>query len=70
MNVLQRCSSMRGARELSGEDTRRLDSDWNAVFTKLGLVQGQLKTRRRELLGRSALKVALGRILRRKTSTR
>jgi hypothetical protein len=70
MNVLQRCSSMRGVRELSGEDTRRLDSDWNAVFTKLGLVQGQLKTRRRELLGRSALKLALGRILRRKTSAR
>ena len=70
MNVLQRGSSMRGVRELSGEDTRRLDSDWNAVFTRLGVVQGQLKARRRELLGRSPLKHALGRILRRKASTR
>jgi hypothetical protein len=70
MNVLQRGSSMRGVRELSGEDTRRLDSDWNAVFTRLGVVQGQLKARRRDLLGRSALKLALGRIFRRKASAR
>ena len=59
MNTLQRASSIRGVRELSGEETRRLESDWNAVFTKLGVLQGQLKARRRELLGRSVLKQTL-----------
>ena len=59
MNVLQRASSIRGVRELSAEDTRRLESDWNAVFTKIGVLQGQLKSRRRELLGRSVLMQSL-----------
>ena len=70
MNVLQRGSSMRGVRELCGEEVRRLDADWNAVFTKLGVLQGQLKARRRELLGRSTLKAALDRIFRRKAAAR
>ena len=65
MNVLQRAVSLRGVRELTGEDTRRLEADWNFVFTKLGLLQGQLKARRKALLGRSALGVALARLLRR-----
>ena len=59
MNVLQRATSIRGVRELSAEDTRRLESDWNAVFTKIGVIQGQLKSRRRELLGRSVLMQSL-----------
>jgi hypothetical protein len=63
MNVLQRAVSLRGVRELTGEDTRRLEADWNFVFTKLGLLQGQLKARRKALLGRSALGVALSRLL-------
>lgn len=70
MNVLQRASSIRGVRELSGEETRRLESDWNAVFTKIGVVLGQLKSRRRELLGRSSLRHALSGIFRRKPATR
>ena len=63
MNVLQRAVSLRGVRELTGEDTRRLEADWNLVFTRLGLLQGQLKARRKALLGRSALGGALARLL-------
>lgn len=70
MNTLQRASSIRGVRELSGEETRRLESDWNAVFTKLGVLQGQLKARRRELLGRSVLKQTLSGIFGRKGAAR
>src|SRR5262249_57805516 len=54
MNVLQRVASLRGVRELSSEDARRLEADWNFVFTRLGVTQGQLKTRRKELLNRRA----------------
>ena len=43
MNVLQRGVSIRGVRELSTDEVRRLETEWNAVFTKLGVVQGQLK---------------------------
>jgi hypothetical protein len=49
MNVLQRASSVRGVRELSNDEIRRLESEWNGVFTKLGVVQGQLKARRKQL---------------------
>ena len=47
MNVLQRASSVRGVRDLTNDDVRRMEVEWNTVFTKLGVVQGQLKTRRR-----------------------
>ncbi|MEO8440550.1 MAG: hypothetical protein ABI540_10065 [Spartobacteria bacterium] len=70
MNVLQRASSMRGVRELPADETRRLEADWNAVFTKLGVLQGQLKARRRELLGRSLLTHSLGQLFGRKAATR
>ena len=49
MNVLQRGVSVRGVRDLSNEDVRRLESEWNGVFTKLGILQGQLKARRKAL---------------------
>jgi hypothetical protein len=49
MSVLQRGASIRGVRDLSNDEIRRLETDWNAAFTKLGLMQGQLKARRREL---------------------
>jgi hypothetical protein len=49
MNVLQRCVSIRGVRELSTEDVRRLEAEWNGVFTRLGIAQGQLKSRRKVL---------------------
>ena len=49
MNVLQRAPSIRGVRELTNDETRRLEAEWNGVFTKLGVVQGQLKARRKEL---------------------
>ena len=70
MNVLQRASSVRGVRELSVEETRRLESDWNAVFTRVGVVQGQLKARRRELLRRSVLRQIFLRIFGRKATAR
>jgi hypothetical protein len=70
MNVLQRASSIRGVRELSGEETRRLESDWNAVFTKIGVIQGQLKSRRRELLGRSVLLQSLAGLFGRRVAAR
>ena len=70
MNVLQRASSIRGVRELSAEETRRLESDWNAVFTRVGIVQGQLKARRRELLRRSVLRQIFLRLFGRKATVR
>jgi hypothetical protein len=53
MNVLQRACSIRGVRELSNEETRRLEAEWNGVFTKLGVMQGQLKARRKDLASQS-----------------
>ena len=70
MNVLQRASSIRGVRELPAEETRRLESDWNAVFTRVGVVQGQLKARRRELLRRSVLRQIFLRLFGRKATVR
>ncbi len=49
MNVLQRGVSMRGVRELTNEEVRRMETEWNGVFTKLGVLQGQLKSRRKVL---------------------
>ncbi len=63
MNVLQRCVSMRGIRELANDDVRRLESEWNSVFTKLGVVQGQLKSRRKELAEQSPVAYYVGRVL-------
>ena len=54
MNVLQRASSVRGVRELPNDEIRRLETEWNGVFTKLGVVQGQLKGRRKQLAGQTA----------------
>jgi hypothetical protein len=65
MNVLQRCVSVRGVRELSNEEVRRLESEWNGVFTKLGVVQGQLKSRRKALAEQTAVAYYLSRVLRR-----
>ena len=62
MNVLQRATSVRGMRELSLDETRRLEMDWNAVFTKMGVVQGQLKARKKELRSRTALGEFVARI--------
>jgi hypothetical protein len=64
MNVLQRGVSMRGVRELSGDDARRLEADWNAVFTKLGVLQGQLKSRRKTLAGQTVLSHFVTRLFR------
>jgi hypothetical protein len=62
MNVLQRCVSVRGVRELSNEEIRRLESEWNGVFTKLGVVQGQLKSRRKALAEQTVFAHYLGRL--------
>ena len=70
MNVLQRATSIRGVRALSGEETRRIELDWNAVFTKLGVVQGQLKAHRKELRSRTAFGESLSRIFGRQTARR
>ena len=65
MSVLQRGVSMRGVRDLSNEEVRRLETDWNGVFTKLGLMQGQLKARRKELAEQTTFNYYLNRFLRR-----
>jgi hypothetical protein len=62
MNVLQRCVSVRGVRELSNEEIRRLETEWNGVFTKLGVVQGQLKSRRKSLAEQNAVGYYLNRL--------
>lgn len=68
MNVLQRGVSMRGVREMNNEDTRRLESEWNGVFTKLGVLQGQLKSRRKVLAGKTAFSFHMERLLRRQSA--
>jgi hypothetical protein len=65
MSVLQRGVSVRGVRDLSNDEVRRLETDWNGVFTKLGLMQGQLKARRKELAEQTALNYYLNRLFRR-----
>jgi hypothetical protein len=65
MNVLQRASSVRGVREMTNDETRRMENEWNGVFTKLGVMQGQLKAQRKELASLSALKYYLQRLVRR-----
>jgi len=59
MNVLQRASSVRGVRDLTNDEIR------NGVFTKLGVVQGQLKARQKELASQTALKYYLTRVFQR-----
>lgn len=68
MNVLQRATSIRGVRELSVDETRRLEMDWNAVFTKIGVVQGQLKARKKELSSRTSFAESLARIFGQRTA--
>jgi hypothetical protein len=65
MNVLQRVSSVRGVRDLTNDEIRRLEMEWNGVFTKLGVVQGQLKARRKELASQTAFKYYFSRVFRR-----
>ncbi len=65
MNVLQRASSVRSVRDLTGEEIRRLETEWNGVFTKLGVVQGQLKGKRKHLSTQSALSYYFQRYVRR-----
>lgn len=65
MNVLQRGVSVRGVREFSNEDVRRLEAEWNAVFTKLGIAQGQLKSRRKHLAAQNVLSYYCERLFRR-----
>ena len=65
MSVLQRGVSVRGVRDLSNDEVRRLETDWNGVFTKFGLMQGQLKARRKELAEQTAFNYYMNRLLRR-----
>jgi hypothetical protein len=65
MSVLQRSISVRGVRDLSNDEVRRLETDWNGVFTKLGLMQGQLKARRKELAEQTVFSYFWNRLLRR-----
>jgi hypothetical protein len=62
MNVLNRGCSLRAVRELSNEDARRLETDWNSVFTKLGVAQGQLKLRRKAFAEVTPLKAFMSRL--------
>jgi hypothetical protein len=70
MNVLQRASSVRGVRDLTNDEIRRMEADWNIVFTKLGVVQGQLKGLRKTLAGMSLMGYHLNRLFGRLTPAR
>jgi hypothetical protein len=59
---LQRASSIRGVRELTNDEIRRLESEWNGVFTKLGVLQGQLKAHRKELGSQTPVQYYFGRL--------
>ena len=65
MNVLQRAASIRGVRELPNDEVRRMESEWNGVFTKLGLAQGQLKSRRKNLSNQTTFTYYWNRFLKR-----
>ena len=65
MNVLNRGSSLRVVRELSNEDARRLETEWNGVFTKLGVAQGQLKSRRKAFAEVTPFKAFMSRLFKR-----
>jgi hypothetical protein len=69
MNVLQRGVSVRGVRDLSPEEVRRLETEWNGVFTKLGVVQGQLKSRRKTLSEQTPVSYFLTRLFSRPATT-
>src|SRR5438552_14653990 len=69
MNVLNRGSSLRAVRELSNDDARRFETEWNSVFTKLGVVQGQLKSDRKVLTGQNIFEHYLRMIFRRPLRT-
>src|SRR4051812_15645958 len=62
MNVLQRASSIRGVRELTNDEIRRLETEWNGVFTKLGVIQGQMKARRKDLASQTPIQYYIGRL--------
>ena len=68
VSVLNRASSVRAVRELAPEDVRRLETEWNAVFTKLGVAQGQLKSRRKALAGQNIFSYWRSSLLRRPAS--
>ena len=65
MNVLQRGVSMRGVRDLAPDEVRRIETEWNGVFTKLGVLQGQLKSRRKALANQTALSFYMSRLFKR-----
>ena len=69
MNVLQRGVSMRAVRELNNDEVRRLEGEWNAVFSKLGILQGQLKSRRKVIAGQTLLSYHLGQLFRRREAS-
>ncbi len=60
----------RNATLLSNDEVRRLETEWNAVFTKLGVVQGQLKAQRKELAGQTVFAYHLKRLFRRSATAR
>jgi hypothetical protein len=62
MNVLQRASSIRCVRELTNDEIRRLETEWNGVFTKLGVIQGQLKARRKDLASQTPMRYYISRL--------
>jgi len=68
MGVLQRGSSMRAIRDLSGDEMRRLEADWNGVFTKMGTMNGKLKARRKALAEQSALAYWASRLVRKQAA--
>ena len=70
MSVLQRGVSVRGVRDLSNDEVRRLETDWNGVFTKLGLMQGQFKAKRKELAEQTTFNYYLNRFLQRPATAR
>ena len=55
-------------RELN-EEVRRLETEWNSVYTKLGVVQGQLKSRRKLLAEQSPVTYHLSRLFSRPATT-
>lgn len=69
MNVLQRAASVRAVRELQSEEVRRMEAEWNGIFTKLGVTQGQLKSRRQQLSRQTGLAYYLNRFLGRSATT-
>lgn len=65
--ALTTAASMNGVRTLDQEHARRMENQWNEVFTRMETILGQLKVRKTELARRNVLTVWCSKLIKMKT---